>query len=135
MYSKVVQLYIYIYLFFFFKFLSRLGCYIKLSKVPCAIQYVFVGCHFKYSSVYMSIPNSLTIPPRTVLPGNGKFFSKAVSLCVLSRVTNCLYILFSSGKSNEVRRPCWWLQLSSALCSLCLNSCQINTLSILPHQV
>ena len=53
---------------FFFKFFSHSGCYVILSRVPCAIQYVFVGypfyfIFFLYSSVYMSVPNSLTIPP------------------------------------------------------------------------
>ena len=29
--------------------------------------------HFKYRSVYLSLPNSLTIPPPTLPPGNHKF--------------------------------------------------------------
>ena len=44
-YSKVIQLYIYMYLFFL-KFFSHLGCYIILSRVPCAIQQVLVGYPF-----------------------------------------------------------------------------------------
>ena len=33
-----------------------------------------LGIYFKYSSVYMSIPNSLTIPPPNPSPpGNHKF--------------------------------------------------------------
>ena len=34
--------------------------------------------HFKYSSVYLSIPNSLTIPPPTLPPGNHKFSTATV---------------------------------------------------------
>ena len=41
------------------KFPSLPGCHITLSRVPCAIQLVI---HVKYSSAYLSIPNSLTIP-------------------------------------------------------------------------
>ena len=44
-YSKEIQLYIYMYLFLA-KFFSHLGCYITLSRVPCAIQLVFVGYLF-----------------------------------------------------------------------------------------
>ena len=32
---------------FFFKFFSHSVCYIILSKVPCAIQQVFVGYAFQ----------------------------------------------------------------------------------------
>ena len=41
-YSKVIQLYVYTYLFFF-RFLSPLGYYRILSRVPCAIQQDLVG--------------------------------------------------------------------------------------------
>ena len=61
-YSKVVKLHIYIYLFFF-KFFPHLGCYTIQNRVRCARQQVLTGYPFKYSSVYMSIPNSLLIPP------------------------------------------------------------------------
>ena len=44
-YSKVIQLYIYMYLLFF-KFFSHLGCYIILSRVPCAIQEVLISYLF-----------------------------------------------------------------------------------------
>ena len=33
---------------------------------------------FKYSSVYLSIPNSLTIPPPTLPPGNHNFRTATV---------------------------------------------------------
>ena len=36
LYNKVIQLYLYMYLFSF-KFFSQLGCYIILSRVPCAL--------------------------------------------------------------------------------------------------
>ena len=55
---------------------SHPGYHITQSRVPCAVQQVIVGyafyfiflvMHFKYSSVYMSIQNSLsllsTLPP------------------------------------------------------------------------
>ena len=39
---------------------SHPGCHIMLSRVPCAIYAKFMlVIHFKYSSVYMSISNSL----------------------------------------------------------------------------
>ena len=60
MYSKVIQLYMYL---FFFKFFSQLGCTRILSRVPWAINRSLLVIYFKHSSVYMSIPNSLTIPP------------------------------------------------------------------------
>ena len=41
MYIKVIQLYIYIYQLFI-KFLSYVGNYTILSRVPCAIQWVLV---------------------------------------------------------------------------------------------
>ena len=55
---------------------SHLGCLVTRSRVPCAIQQVFVGypfyfilfihlfllTHFKSSSVYVSISKSPTIP-------------------------------------------------------------------------
>ena len=47
-YSKVIQLHIYMYLFFF-KFFSHLGCYIILSRVPCATQQIPAGHPFKQS--------------------------------------------------------------------------------------
>ena len=52
---------------------SGLGCYLIMNRVPCAI---LQKVNFKYSSVYMSIPNSLTIPP----PVNLNSFCKSVSL-------------------------------------------------------
>ena len=43
------------------KFHSHPGCHITLSRVPSAYNSFLLVIHFKYSSVYMSIPNSLTI--------------------------------------------------------------------------
>ena len=67
------------YLLFF-----RLFCYLCyyriLSRVPCAIQSLLI-IHFKYSSGYVSILNSLAILsllPSTLVTINS--FSKSVSL-------------------------------------------------------
>ena len=64
--SKLIQLYIYVYPFSF-RFFSHIAYYRVLSRVPCGIQQVLVGYLFKYSSMYMSIPNSQSIPPPTLL--------------------------------------------------------------------
>ena len=59
---------------FFFKLFSQLDCCRILSKVSCVKQQLPV----KNSSVYTSIPNSLTIPsPNTPPPRNNKFILKA----------------------------------------------------------
>ena len=39
---------------------SHPGCHITLSRVPCVHSMSLLVIHFKYSSVCMSIPNSLT---------------------------------------------------------------------------
>ena len=66
MYGKVIQLYIYMYLFFF-KFFSHLGYYRILSNM-------LVIC-FKYSSMYISAPNSQSVPTPQAFPaGNHKLF-------------------------------------------------------------
>ena len=41
---------------------SHPGCHITLSKFPVLYRRSLLVFHFKYSIVYMSIPNSLTIP-------------------------------------------------------------------------
>ena len=43
----------------FFKYCSHLGCYRMISRVPFAVLYSrsLLVIYFKYSSVYMSIPN------------------------------------------------------------------------------
>ena len=72
MYSKVIQLHTYMYLFFF-KFFSHIGYYRVLSRVSCAIfSRSLLVIHFKYSSVYMSIPDFLS-PLLPILSGNHKF--------------------------------------------------------------
>ena len=55
-------------------FFSHLGCYMILSRIPCAVQQVHVVIHLKYSSAFMSIPNSLSFSP-TPSPGNHKSLS------------------------------------------------------------
>ena len=49
---------------FFFRFFSHIDYYEILSRVPCTIQWVLVGCLF-YGDVYMLIPNSSLVPPPT----------------------------------------------------------------------
>ena len=55
------------YIFIFlFKLFSQSGCYKILSRVQCwylSYSRSLLVIHFKYGSVYMSTPNSLTIPP------------------------------------------------------------------------
>ena len=41
-----------------------------LCRVPCFIQYILLVIYLKYSRVYLSIPNSLTIPLPLVPPHN-----------------------------------------------------------------
>ena len=68
MYSKVIQLYIYMYLFFF-KFFSHLGCYIILSRVPCAVHYVLIGYPFKiWQCVHVNpkLPSSNSLLTRDI---------------------------------------------------------------------
>ena len=73
----MIQFYIYIYLFFF-KFFSHLNCYKILNKVPHRSWLII---HFKYSSVYMSVPNSQSIPPsHSPCLLTISSFSKSVSL-------------------------------------------------------
>ena len=53
---------------FFFKFFSHLGCNRILSTVLCTLFSVLYSrsllvIHLKYGSVYLPVPNSLTIPP------------------------------------------------------------------------
>ena len=56
--SKVIWLYIYMYLFFF-RFFSHLGCYIILTRVPCAIQQVLVDeSLINYHKVLESLTHS-----------------------------------------------------------------------------
>ena len=72
MYGKVTQLYKPVYLFLF-KFFSHLGCYIILSRVPCAVyNRSFLVIQFKYSSVYLSLLNSLNYP-RSIPTSNHEF--------------------------------------------------------------
>ena len=43
--------------------------------------------HFKYSRVYITFPNSVTVPP----PGNHEFVAKSVSLCFVSSFVSFLF--------------------------------------------
>ena len=61
--SEGIQLYIYMYPLSP-KLSSHPGCHITLSTLPVLHSRSLLVLHFKYSSVYMSIPNSLTVPSR-----------------------------------------------------------------------
>ena len=71
------QFCVYLYLLFSELF-SHLGYYRMLSRVPCAIQQVPVS--YLYSSMYMSVSNSQSIPPPHFPPVTKNSFSKSVSL-------------------------------------------------------
>ena len=58
--SELTLLYFYMDQFFF-KFFSQLGCYIILRKVLVLYSRPLLFILFKYSSMYMSIPNSQSI--------------------------------------------------------------------------
>ena len=61
---------------------SHPGCHITLSKFPVVYSRPLLVFHFKYSIVYMSIPNSLTIPSLHPSPLTLSSL-KSVSLSVL----------------------------------------------------
>ena len=64
-YSKVIQLYIYMYLFFF-KYFSQFFFHFNTeywAVFPVLYSRSLLVIYFKYSSVYMSISNSQSIPP------------------------------------------------------------------------
>ena len=65
--SEGTQSYMYMYPFSS-KLPSHPGCHITLSRVPSAYNSFLLVIHFKYSSVYMSIPSSLTIPSPHTFP-------------------------------------------------------------------
>ena len=67
--TKHIYIYIYIHththtihVSFSPKLPSHPYCHITLSRVPCVYSMSLLVIHFKYISVCMSIPNSLTIP-------------------------------------------------------------------------
>ena len=66
-YRKVILLYIYIYSFFF-RFLTHVGYYRILSRVPCAIQQVLVGYLFYIQQCIYVNPNLPIHPTTTRLP-------------------------------------------------------------------
>ena len=60
---KVIQLCMYIFLLFF-RFVSHIGHYRVLKRIPCALQQVLIRYLFYiWKCVYMSIPISQFIPP------------------------------------------------------------------------
>ena len=64
---------------------SHPGCCIALNRAPYVIQQALLVIHFKYSSVSMSSPNSLTIPSPLSFPlppslATISSFSKSASL-------------------------------------------------------
>ena len=71
------QAYIYLYLFSH-KLTSHSGCHTTLSRVLCALSRSLLVIRFKCSRVYMSIPNSLTVPSfhTLPLPQEGKILSQ-----------------------------------------------------------
>ena len=73
--SKGIQPYIYMYPFSL-KLPSHPGCHKHWAEFPMLYSRTLLVIHFKYSSVYMSIPDSLTNPSPTSPPDNHKFFNK-----------------------------------------------------------
>ena len=69
--SKGIQPYICMYPFSS-KLLSHPGCQITLSRVPCVYSRSLLVIHLKNTSVYLSIPNSLTIPYANPSPDSSK---------------------------------------------------------------
>ena len=87
---------------FSLKPLSHPGCYLTLSSM-C---YVIGFCWFKYSSVYMTCPKSLTLPS-TPAPAPVSFPSLWVSFCFVNslvfflfRVNTCCCCLVTSVVSD-----------------------------------
>ena len=73
--SKGIQPYIYMYPFSP-KLPSQPGCHKHWADFPMLYSRTLLVIRFKYSSVYMSIPNSLTNPSPTSPPDNHKFMNK-----------------------------------------------------------
>ena len=73
--SKGIQPYIYMYPFSL-KLPSHPGCHKHWAEFPMLYSRTLLVIHFKYSSVYMSIPDSLTNPSPTSPPDNHKFINK-----------------------------------------------------------
>ena len=100
--DSVIHIYMY-------PFSSRLpshpGCHIKLSRVLCSRSLLVI--YFKYSSVCMSIPNSLTMPLPPSFPSthNHKFissFSKSVIPCFVSSSASFLFRVHIQGMSYDL---------------------------------
>ena len=88
---------------FFFKFFSHLGYYKALSRVPCAVQFKYLlVIYFKYSSVYMSIPNSQSILHISLFCVKFLFKSLAFFLSLICR-DSFIY----SGYKYFFRYLCW----------------------------
>ena len=76
--------------------------YITLSRVPCAIQFLVI--HFKYSSMYMSIPNALTSPIPHPSPQQPQVHSLSlwVSFCFVSSFVSFLFRLHIEGMAYDI---------------------------------
>ena len=57
---------------FSLNFPAHPGCHKTLTEFPVLYSRSLLVIHFKYSSVYMSIPNSLTVSFPQSYPGNHK---------------------------------------------------------------
>ena len=60
---------------------------------PCAVHRSMLVIHFKYSPVFMSIPNSLTIPPHLATISS---FSKSVSLLLSCKQVHLYHFFLDS---------------------------------------
>ena len=89
----MIQLYIYMYLLFF-KFFSQLVVLEYWAEFSALHSKSLLAIHLQYSSGYMSIPNSLAIPPPHPSPlVTMSVFSKSVSLFLFYTKVH-LYLFF-----------------------------------------
>ena len=77
-----MQLYIHMHLFFV-KFFSHLGYYRTLSRVPCALQWVPVGCLFYIESCLCVNPKLSSYPFLALFPFGNHEFTKLKDACSL----------------------------------------------------
>ena len=66
---------------------SHLGWYIILSRVPCAIQWVFVGYPFKIQSCVYGLPRV----PDYLFPWQPRLFSMSLSVLSMSLFVSFLF--------------------------------------------
>ena len=125
--SKGIQPYLYMYLFSP-KLPSRPGCHKHWADFPMLYSRTLLVIHFKYSSVYMSIPNSLTNPSPTSPPDNHKFMNKQT---LNPGATDWTFV--------SPRFICWILMLDAMVlggralgtCSVCEGRALMNRISAL----